>query len=202
VGTSGGIFNVEIVGSGDPLYDFDTFCVQTLEYVNYNTEYLVKSVSKKTLGGAQNGVDLGSFAAWLYTGFLGLDFVSIPGFNDTSLEHVDTLQAGIWLSMGYSVPIAYNATLLGTWHDLYTASSWSSGTANANAWNWGYETGNVQIMNLVGSSNTDHKQDQLVHIPGTGNPPPPEGAIPEPMSFFVWSMLAMCVGTLGVRRRD
>jgi len=224
--TGGGIFHVDYnnlansSSSQDNGYlpagtfpkDFLTFCVQTREFVSFSgspavsPEYHVWGISKTVLGlntTRQDGTPLGSFAAWLYSGFLGVDGVSLAsaGFNPGTLSHVNALQVGIWQSMGYSIPsVSYSTTILTALQNAYSSdTTWASQTADVN----GNKTGNIKIMNLVklysNGAIKEHFQDQLVYIPPPLGPPP---GIPEPMSFFVWSMLAMCVGSLGLRSRD
>ncbi len=110
VGTTGGIFHVDLNPSGPQSLDFDTFCIQTLETIGFDTQYNVYNVSKQTYGSVQNGLNLSSYAAWLYSGFLGLDddmnlaLFTATGFDASNTSKVNALQAGIWLSMGYALP--------------------------------------------------------------------------------------------------
>lgn len=206
LGTSGGIFHVDVLGSGASTspYDFDTFCVQTKEFISFSPTYRVLSIGKNVLGSDsshQNNVALSSFAAWLYSGFLGVDGVSLAstGFNVNTLSHVNTLQAGIWTSLGYTSLFTPDAALLTSLTNLYNSDmTWAAQTADIN----GNKTGNVKIMNLVtlnanGVGIKTHHQDQLVWIP-TSPPPPP--VVPEPLSVVVWSLLAMCAGSVIARR--
>lgn len=216
-GSRGGIFKVDKNPSGPVSIDFETFCVQTMETMNFDTPYVVYNISKNTVGAVQHNVSLGSFAAWLYSGFLGLDSdmnlasfttTSAATFNPTTLSHVDALQAGIWRSMGYAdstfgyTVTSFMESMLTQWGIAFAADTeWAAHAADVN----GRITGNISIMNLVtmksdGTTIKNHFQDQLVYIPPplSGNVP----TVPEPFSFFVWSMLAMCVGTLTIRSRD
>lgn len=209
VGSTGGIFHVDLNPSGPLSLDFDTFCIQTLETIAFDTKYAVYSVSKKTVGSFQNGLSLSSYAAWLYSGFLGLDddmnlsLFTGTGFNPGTLLHVNALQAGIWLSMGYALPggFSYSPTMLNALNTAFSLDSeWAALTPDTN----GIITGNIHILNLVtmmadNLTIKSHHQDQLIYIPPPPGPPP---GVPEPVSFFVWSMLAMCVGSLGLRSRD
>jgi hypothetical protein len=228
LGGLGGIFYVDVLGAGNvsstapfngstPNYDFPTFCVEIEEHISpgASNTYFVDKVSDTTSAG---GKKLGSFAAWLYTAYLeavispgaaGLELVANWG---TTASHANAIQRGIWLSMGYSVSAAdgsidgsgYNSAFFSSLFAAYQASAWSTGSANVgNVWNYGYETGQVAIMNLTSGTvrGGSKVQDQLVIIPQLP-PPPGTGPLPEPMSFLVWSMLAMCVGSMGLRRRD
>jgi len=211
IGSRGGIFQVDVLTKGvnSSPYDFDTFCVQTQEFVTMNTTYRVLGITKNTYGINQNGIKLGSFAAWLYSGFLGVDGVTLgANFSKTDLLDVNALQVGIWQSMGYASPntiptISYDTVLLASWVTAFAAdAAWAMQAADVN----GNKTGNVSIMNLAKGyvkhgifKVKDLKiQDQLVWIP----PPPDGGApVPEPLSLAVWSLLAMCVGGISTQRR-
>jgi hypothetical protein len=189
VGSRGGIFNVDKNPSGPVSLDFDTFCVQTQESMSFDTSYVVYNLSKKTMGSVQNNVSLSSFAAWLYSGFLGLDSdmnlasfktTSAAVFSATNLTHVNALQAAIWRSMGYAdSTFGYTVTatmnsMITKWNDAFTADTeWAAQAVDSN----GKKTGNIKIMNLVtlnsNGSIKAHYQDQLVYIP-----PPPQGPPP------------------------
>lgn len=217
VGATGGIFRVDLNPSVGTTIDFDTFCVQTRETMSFSSKYTVYSVSKKTLGVLQNNVSLGSFAAWLYSGFRGLGTdMNLASFTTTNSAtfsasnstHVNALQAGIWRSMGYAdstfgfTVTSFMENMLTDWSTAFAADAvWAAKTPDSN----GIITGNISIMNLVtmkydGTTIKKHFQDQLVYIPPppSGNPP----VVPEPMSCLVWSMLAMCFGSLALRSRD
>jgi hypothetical protein len=209
-GTSGGEFLAEVDNNDvDALFNngsFNTFCVQLSENISLGSSYKVLSVGTTTVSG---GVQLGSFAAWLYTSYLnnGLGIVV-----DTQQE-ANTIQIGIWKSMGYlgnignsfsginTTPIGTNWTssLLSTFESAYAAaiagSSWTGGAAD-NYGNVGVYTGDIKIMNLVTIPGNANAQDQLVRIP---TPPGGGAPVPEPMSMVVWSFLALCVA--GVSRR-
>jgi hypothetical protein len=227
-GSRGGVFYVDVRGTGNSstldtyntvfngsstYYDFPTFCVEIDETISFNKDYYVAAISDTT---AKTGYKLGSFAAWLYTEYLapylgpGTGLTGIIG-TVTSAQEANAIQRGIWLSMGYSETKAdknlvggYDPDVFKALVAAYQTSSWvGSATANVgNTWNWGYETGQVAVMNLTNGM-TGYKQknyqDQLVIDtelpPPTGNSP-----VPEPLSVLVWSMLAICVGTIGARR--
>lgn len=196
-GTSGGLFYVDVLGKGATTtpYDFGTFCVQLSEYITLGATYDVYSVTKNTVSG---GVPLGSFAAWLYTKFT-MGAISI--LND---QDANAVQIGIWRSMGYlsggdgTSPIGgnYDALLLGTktgplagtlTYQYYNDLAWTGAAAIDANGNKGTYTGGVYIMNLKGLDGSN-AQDQLVRH------------MPEPISFLVWSLLAMCIAGCGRRR--
>jgi hypothetical protein len=197
-GTSGGEFKVDVLGKGvaPPQYDFSTFCVQLNEFISFGTTYNVFDISKKTVA---FDVDLGSFAAWLYTKFLA-GSISLLNHQDAN-----AVQIGIWRSMGYlpggdgtsSIGGNYDALLLGnrvapavgtlTWQ-YYNDLAWTGAAAIDANGNKGTNTGDIWIMNLK-ALNGANVQDQMVQVP----------SMPEPMSLVVWSFLAMSV--LGLSRR-
>jgi hypothetical protein len=215
-GTLGGEFYVDILKPDTETtspYDFGTFCVQLSEHIQVSSSgtkhtYEVLDISLSTLPGGSGSANLGSFAAWLYT-----MYCANPAMI-TSSALGNTMQAGIWLSMGYTLPTGFtgygyatNATLQG-WHAAYVSDVdndlWGTdpgGTFNAATLNFGTFTGDVKIMSL-GTRYTSgphsgqvktHNQDQLVKMP-----PPPGGnvPVPEPTSVAVWALLSICVGGL------
>lgn len=207
---------------GTTTRDFRTFCVEIFENIGFNTTYYVSDVSDKTVNGNRY---LGSLAAWVYTEYLapfrnlGIGLTTLSGYGTGHLQ-ANAIQRAIWLSMNYTEAEAdshldpavsggpkYDSTFFDSIIAAYEASTWAGPTAGSsyyplNTWNWGDYTGQVAIMNLTnGPGGSTNYQDQLV-IDGTIDAPPPPGELPEPVSFFVWSMLAMCIGTLGLRSRD
>src|SRR5262249_20828319 len=151
------------------------------------TTYDVFSISQKTVSG---GVDLGSFAAWLYTKFTK---GAITIANDLD---ANAIQIGIWRSMGYlgandsgsSISGSFNLAPLGTknsplrctlTYEYYNDLAWTGAASMDVNGNKGTYTGDVSILNLKGLDGGD-AQDQLVRH------------MPEPMSVVVWSFLAMC----------
>jgi hypothetical protein len=215
--SSGAAYNY---GSG-PYYDFFTFCVEIKESISFGTPYKVYN-SNATVTINTNKT-LGSFAAWLYTEFLkpvlgvGPGITAIAGWGGNLAKDANAIQYGIWKSVGWDdgpgalngnsgrfggALGSYDSTFLQNLLSAYAADTTWTGGASADAnWNRGTEIGGVRIMNLVtlksDGSIKHNYQDQLVW-----NPPPPgsQEPLPEPMSFLVWSMLAMCVGTIAMRR--
>ena len=157
----------------------------------------------------------------------GTPFAGITGWGGDLAKDANAIQYGIWRSMGWSdgggalngnsgrfggALGSYDATFLQNLLDAYSKDlSWDADAPGSvaglnSSWNF-VETkdpvtyGNVRIMNLVtynydGSIKKNY-QDQLVW-----SPPPPTGnsPVPEPLSVIVWSMLAICVGTISARR--
>jgi hypothetical protein len=193
-GNSGGVFYVDVLGEGVSTspYDFDTFCVQLSEFISLGgPAYDVYSITKSTIAG---NVSLGSFAAWLYNEFLD------GGIAIANNQDANAVQVGIWRSMGYlgggdaTSPVGanYDAVLLASLDTAYAAdAAWAAQAVDIN----GNKTGNISIMNLKTLSG-DNAQDQLVRMP----PPPGNTPVPEPLSIAVWSLLAMCVGSVSTQR--
>lgn len=220
-GNNGGIFYVDVDGKtsstapyngSSPYYDFPTFCVEITEHISLGSQYSVSSISTQTVA---TGKNLGSFAAWLYTKFLsptlglGTGLTALTGWSGGDAGDANAIQYGIWKSMGWTdgqitgALGGYDTTLLASMKFAYSNdATWTAGLGLGSLdsnWNNGSTIGNVRVMNLIGpGSSTANAQDQLVWSPPLGPPP----TVPEPVSFFVWSMLAMCVGSLGLRSRD
>ena len=226
-GTLGGEFYVDVLnkGSETSLFDFGTFCVQLSEYVNVSSEtgtkytYEVVGIGLSTMPSGSNSATLGSFAAWLYDMYSSNPaMIATEDMGSTFKNKIgNTLQAGIWLSMGYALPAGFdvysyaNSSLLQQWHNAYladvTGGLWGpavSGSAGTDL-NLGTFTGDVKIMSLgtrytsgqyAGEIKT-HNQDQLVKIP-----PPPTGdsPVPEPTSVAVWMLLSVCFGCVTSNR--
>jgi hypothetical protein len=195
IGSPGGIFYVDnVTDAVEP--NFPTFCVEILEHITLGTEYEVVSLSNVTI---DTNKTLGDFTAWIYTNFINL--VNGGSFYDNAVtladlsveKKVNSLQKGIWEGMLWSATDInnvlgsnYDTGLLSTLHSKFTASGWTG-------------TGDVYVMNLKTLAG-GKAQDQLAIVPpgsDNGNSP-----VPEPMSLFVWSLLAGCVGVAIGRRRD
>ena len=177
IGSPGGIFIVHNwTDPSEP--NFDTFCVEIHEFISFGPKYVVFGISKMTVA---TGKMLGPFAAWLYNGYL--DGALLTPFERTKEKKVNALQVGIWQGMGYTpgeitaaIGTNYDATLLTSFQTAFAGSGWSG-------------TGGIRIMNLK-TLTGGNVQDQLVRC------------VPEPLSFVVWSVLAVCVGTVSARRRQ
>jgi hypothetical protein len=218
-GGNGGIFYVDVIGKvsntspyngSATYYDFPTFCVEIGEHIVLGNSYTVASI---TTASKETGYNLGSFAAWLYTQFLTPILSGVPAsgieslakWGDNATQDANAIQVGIWKSMGYTptdisgaLSGGYDSDLLDDLHAAYQADLWSYGVEDPNTWNAGTYYGNIRIMNLETPSGGT-AQDQLVWVPGTFNPPPPQ--VPEPLSAVVWSLLAMCTGSGMLARR-
>ena len=182
-GSPGGIFRIDDLNDS-PQWNFDSFCVELEEYVNFNTIYVVENIALKTNQGNRT---LQSFTAWLYNSYLDQ---TLSGFNFASptAQDANTLQYAIWKSMGYS-DAAIGASWSATYNPLLAGKGWANAFA-ASTWSG---TGNIYIMNLrtfdSAGRYTGYAQDQLVRVPGS---------LPEPMSLAVWSFLGAVGGAGGI----
>jgi hypothetical protein len=208
-GNNGGIFYVDVVGSSSsPLiggYDFPTFCVEITEHISLGSQYKVNTISNTTV---LTGKTLGSFAAWLYTEFLkpyqglGAGISGLSGWVSDN-AHANAVQSLIWKSMGWTptqiagaMVTTPDAAFITVLENAYAGDLlWTNGASPDAYGNRGTYTGKIAIMNLIGPypGSTANAQDQLVYDDTIHGPPPP-GAVPEPISVVVWSLLAVCVG--------
>ena len=192
VGMPGGIFNVDDLNDGPTnSIEFQTFCVEITEYIGFGTKYAVQSIGTTTV---QGGNTLQPLTAWLYNSFLN---GTLNNFNPTNSYDANALQLALWISIGYThginSPNSDISKYIGqSWYNMYypklQAKTWATDFTNS-GWSG---LGGVQIMNLRGVNSdgiyTTNNQDQLIR------------EMPEPWSFLVWSVLAICAGGLGARR--
>ncbi len=147
--TGGGVFKV-YKGSE---YLFDTFCLETNEYITLGASYTVSDISAIAILGGSGGYDpalggdlLDPRTAYLYYHFrMG----TLEGYNYGTDASADDLQKAIWFIEqenldvnNYFVTLAQSAIDSGRWSVL----------------------GNVRVMNLVDSQGR-LKQSQLVLVP-------------------------------------
>ena len=76
-GSPGGIFRIDDLNDS-PQWNFDSFCVELEEYVNFSTTYVVENIALQTNQGNRT---LQSFTAWLYNSYLDQ---TLSGFNFAS----------------------------------------------------------------------------------------------------------------------
>lgn len=175
-GHPGGIFYVQdLTQPSVPV--FGTFCSEIEEGVSFST-YRVANIGTVTVNG---GKILTPFAAWLYDRFLGHGG-GLPGFtlND---QDANTVQLGIWKSMGYTQPFMETNVgpgFYGLYNFWLNFKGWEN-TFNTQVANSQWSgIGNVRVMNLKTLDGHD-AQDQLVEIP-------------EPLGCFVWPLILGCLG--------
>jgi hypothetical protein len=153
-----------------PTPSFQTFCVETDEYISEGGTYQAE-ISTTAIKGGKNtklGDDLGFHTAYLYqqfaTGSLsGYDYEAGSG----RLASADALQNAIWFleqeidtpssDAAAFVQMAVNAVGVGV--GVYTPSG------NAT---WGKTLGGVRVLNLFIGAETDHYQSQLYLVPLPG----------------------------------
>lgn len=154
---NGGAFRLT-TGAGSPhAFDsFDSFCVQTTEYINPNgtTFFRVANISTSTAGNTSKPLD--GRAAWLFERFT-LGALTASGFAFSTHEHAGLLQRAIWHFMGEGSDDALNPFI----------THFQSNAAPVGI-------GNVRVLNLV-DLNGAFAQDQLVYIP----------SVPEPASLLL-----------------
>ena len=143
---SGGQFRLTPAGTSPNAFDaFDTFCVQTTEYINPDgaTQFRVAGISTSTAGNSSKALD--SRAAWLYEqfslGMLGANF------SYSTNAHAGELQRAIWRFMGES-GYSSESNQFTQYFDTHATP---------------VGIGNVRVLNLQ-YMNGSPAQDQLVHI--------------------------------------
>lgn len=185
VGSPGGVFRVDVLNDA-PQWNFDSFCVELEDYINFSTTYVVANIGLTTDRGNRT---LSSFTAWLYNSYLDQTLDNF-NFAATNATDANALQFAIWKSMGYSESQIESAAGSSSWYNDYDALLTSKGWANdfANDANWS-GTGDIFVMSLrrfdSAGQYTGYAQDQIVRV---------QTHTPEPMSFVIWTAL----GLLGV----
>jgi hypothetical protein len=147
--TDGGEFRVY---DDSGTYLFNSFCLETDEYISFGSLYLVKSITDKAINGGSGGPSpdpLDPKTAYLYYHFAIGD---LKGYNYGSgrAASANDLQKAIWFIeqekggvYNYFVKLAKHAIDTGAWSGL----------------------GNVRVMNLVDPRTGSLKQDQLTLVP-------------------------------------
>ena len=153
--TNGGEFTVTVIGSD---YSFQTFCVETGEYLAFGKQFKVVGISTAAVwGGVDPGGDLlDPETAYLFSNFAAgtlADYEYTPG--DGRVASADLLQRAIWYLEGESGGVDNEYVEL----------------ANGSGWT---DIGNVRVLNLewavdYGSYKIgDRAQDILVTVPEPG----------------------------------
>jgi hypothetical protein len=147
--TDGGEFKVY---SDSGTYLFNSFCLETDEYISFGSLYMVKSITDRAINGGSGGPSpdpLDPMTAYLYYHFAIGD---LKGYNYGfgRAASANDLQKAIWFIEqekggvnNYFVKMAKDAIDTGAWSGL----------------------GNVRVMNLVDPSTNSLKQDQLTLVP-------------------------------------
>jgi len=158
-------------GKGGSARSFQSFCVETDEYIYDNLNgwvstqnaLLTAAGSHAWQGGSDTnkGDDLDPKTAWLYTQFAtgnltGYTYGATPPGGLSRSQTAGALQQLIWTTEGETgaangLNPAQNA-LISTWNTEFAASGWTG-------------IGNVRVVQLYLSSGSDVRQDQLYLIP-------------------------------------
>jgi hypothetical protein len=176
VGTPGGIFHVtDLSRPLDP--QFDTFCIELTEDVDFVNTFTVGNIGKTTVMG---GKTLTPYTSWLYFHFRK---GTLASFNPNSVNDANALQLALWKSVGYTqadiTPHVGPAWYL-TFNTLLNSKPWPSNYSSDVANSQLFGISSVRVINLKNFRGRD-AQDQLI-------------LVPEPLSFFVWSLAIGCIG--------
>ncbi len=185
IGSPGGIFHVDVLHDAAP-WNFDSFCVELEEYINFSTTYVVESIGLTT---DRANRTLNSYTAWLYNSYLDQ---TLNNFVAGDAADANTLQFAIWKGMGYSETQIESAARNSSWYnkhdDRLNNKGWADDFANDSNWSG---TGDVFVMSLrtFDSSGryTGYAQDQIVRV---------QAHMPEPMSFAIWISLGLLAGVI------
>jgi len=156
---AGGPFVLTLLDSGN--YNFETFCVETGEYINLGSNYQIKVNNAAVFGGMGSGGSdpINNETAWVYTQWLN----NVWAHNAANGEDV---QRAIWYFEG-------EANGSNNW----IAALATAATAGANGWK---NNGSIVVLNLydygyVGSTDPAHMhQDLLAPAP-----------VPEPATMLL-----------------
>lgn len=147
--TNGGEFKVDVNrpnGLVPFTTDFITFCIQSGEYLTFDRNYTVDSITTEIKVGGGN---LKSATAWLYSQYRsgGLDNWG-TGYAYNNVASADALQQALWYLQGMSGGVDNSLVALG----------------NAHAVDGNYF--GIRVANMLGYPNaTDPAQDVLIHVP-------------------------------------
>ncbi len=143
--TGGGEFQVY---DDNGNYLFNTFCLETDEYIRLGSsyQYEVESITNEAIEGGSGGPSpdpLDPMTAYLYYNFA---MGTLDGYVYGSAASANALQQAIWYIEGETLGVNnYFVTLA-------TAAGWT-------------DTGNVAVMNLVDPITDKLKQSQLILVP-------------------------------------
>ena len=170
-GTGGEFVMSPVQGSFAP---FDTFCVQTGEFVSPNGTSLYRIDGISTATAEWSSKQLDTRTAWLYEQF-ALGTFSTFGLSYSTSAHAGELQQAIWHFM-------LEANYLSVSNQFTQYFEGPNGHATP------ADIGNVRVLNLVNARDGSPAQDQLVRI----------DQVPEAGSL--WLVLTGLAG-LGLRMR-
>jgi PEP-CTERM motif len=154
----GGAFQVDNLSNGAGV-DFETFCVQMTQYLDFSNTFRVDSISNYA-DDASGHDPLSTATQWIFSSYrAGL----LGGYN------VDEIQAAIWKLEG-----EWNTTI-GNSQSLINAAY--AGVAQG----W-VNDGSVKVLNLFYYPSNVPAQDQIVQMSVAALLPPPTGT-PEPATL-------------------
>jgi len=207
-GETGGEFEMTVYG-GDKttkIGSFYTFCADPTTFMNYNTLYYVKDVSDSDA----LGYEISDYGKWIYYEYAKNDNGAVvssyipghlsPGFTN---EVAGAIQEGIWQELTKTVNGVVSVDWPTGWdHAAYNtvsfAENWANNYASGDNADFQRDKGAIMIGELT--LNLADVQNQMVF---TMVSPAGEGAVPEPSTMIVWSLLGVAswLGTMVWRRR-
>ena len=170
--TNGGEFLITVEEGPIGIYPknatFESFCIETNEYINSSTVYNVTSDTAAWDGGSGGPEPdpLSPESAYLYSLWLdGTDGVNTIIHSDLT---ANALQRAIWELEDED--LGEDAGLSATYIDWAEEAVTSAGDNDSWFDDWGYTIGDIRVMNLWDYSNIcdPHAQDQLVRVPIPG----------------------------------
>lgn len=150
-GLNGGEYEANNLTNG---IAFQTFCVQTNEYLNFSDNFKVVGISAFSQLGNN---PLNPKTAYLYQAFRQGSLTTSYDYGNTAQHELDAtgLQLAIWHFQGQTSPIAASVPQI-------TKANQFIAEANTAAWS---DIGSVRVLNLVYDKNNAVAQDVLTLIP-------------------------------------
>ena len=184
---SGGEFSAEVTNgtTGLPTGNmFQTFCLETDEYLSYGSTYYFAVNTQAVNGGVGGGSPdpLSSQAAWLYneftlgdSGSLDYDFDNSSGQRNSD---AGALQNAIWFLEDELATVSGKAL---TYKNLAINDGWTD------------DIGDIRVLNLYKTSDlSGNVQDVLAKVT--------PAAVPAPGALLLSAVGTMCAGYLRKRR--
>jgi hypothetical protein len=149
-----------IAGSDSAPDQFQTFCIETNEYISFGTTYYAEISTEAILGGVGGGSPdpLDPLTAYLYASFISGTLMGYDYAGAQRAASADALQHVIWF-IEDEEPKAWtdgNGSLMDQFYQAALAGA-------------GSDIGNVRVLNLYADEgHTQNVQDQLVMLPEPG----------------------------------